>query len=153
MANGHSLIPLLLPAPRRRQPISSKTRPPTRALPAIPSANGSKLRRPNNQPAGCAENFSMRLACRIGRRSPKKEPGKKPREKREWVMGDGEGRRETIQERRPRDRAKPAGKAQRPRQGFCNARDACAPVPQRRRPSGARRAGLSYPNYELLFVH
>lgn len=37
MANGHSLIPLLLPAPRRRQPISSKT-----GAPAPPASRHSK---------------------------------------------------------------------------------------------------------------
>lgn len=87
MANGHSLIPLLLPAPRRRQPISSKTRPPARTLPAIPSANGSKLRRPNNQPAGCAGNFSMRPACSLGRRTPKKNRARNRARKER--MGNG----------------------------------------------------------------
>ena len=87
MANGHSLIPQFLPAPRRRQPISSKTGP------TPPPASRHALRKrlqvapANNQPAGRAGNFSMRPAKRLERRT---QAGNRTRNRtRKERMGNG----------------------------------------------------------------
>ena len=138
MANGHSLIPQFLPTPRRRQPISSKTGPT-----APPASRHSQRKRLQVAPA---QQPTRRLRRKFFRRGPpsaskgerKQGTGQETaRENREWGMSDGEGRRETIQETRPRDRANPPPKR--------NARGKALQRPGRLRPGSAKKASKRRP--------
>lgn len=142
MANCHSLTQLFLLAPRRSQPISSKT-----GQTAPPASRHSQRKRLQVAPA---QQPTRRLRRKYFRRGPpsaskgerKQGTGQETaREKRECGMGDGEeGRKKGDNSRNaPPRSSKPAAEAQRLRQGFGNARDASAPVAQKKWPSGARR--------------